>query len=55
MSLPRIVDRDQWLVAREELLAEEKALTSARDVLNAKRRDLPMVEVSPICSTGAGS
>ena len=29
MSLPRIVDRDEWLAARVELLEEEKALTAA--------------------------
>jgi predicted dithiol-disulfide oxidoreductase (DUF899 family) len=45
VSLPRIVDRKEWLAAREELLAEEKALTHARDALNTKRRELPMVEV----------
>jgi len=45
VSLPRIVDRKEWLAAREELLVEEKALTSARDALNTKRRELPMVEI----------
>jgi predicted dithiol-disulfide oxidoreductase (DUF899 family) len=45
MSLPRIVSRDEWLVARKELLAEEKAMTRARDALNTKRRELPMVKV----------
>jgi predicted dithiol-disulfide oxidoreductase (DUF899 family) len=33
------------LVARKELLAEEKALTRARDALSAQRRRLPMVEI----------
>ena len=46
MSLPRVVSREEWLVARKELLAEEKALTRARDALNAQRRRLPMVEVA---------
>jgi predicted dithiol-disulfide oxidoreductase (DUF899 family) len=46
VSLPRIVDRDEWLVARKELLEEEKALTRARDALNTKRRELPMVEIT---------
>ena len=43
MSLPKVVSRDEWLAARKELLAEEKAMTRARDALNAKRRHLPMV------------
>ena len=45
MSLPRVVSRDEWLVARKELLAEEKALTRARDALSAQRRRLPMVQI----------
>lgn len=45
MSLPEIVSRDQWLAARRELLRGEKALTQARDALNADRRRLPMVPV----------
>ena len=45
MSLPDIVSRDEWLVARKDLLAEEKALTRARDALSAQRRRLPMVEI----------
>ena len=45
MSLPDVVSRDEWLSARKELLAEEKALTRARDALNAKRRELPMVRI----------
>jgi predicted dithiol-disulfide oxidoreductase (DUF899 family) len=45
MSLPNIVSRDEWRNARIELLAEEKAMTRARDALSAKRRMLPMVRV----------
>ena len=45
MSLPEVVSRDEWLVARKELLAQEKAATRARDALNAQRRRLPMVEI----------
>ncbi|MFG2790884.1 DUF899 domain-containing protein [Streptomyces sp. NPDC048419] len=45
MSLPEIVSREQWRAARVELLAKEKAITRARDALNAERRRLPMVEV----------
>lgn len=45
MSLPEIVSRGEWRAARAELLLKEKAATRARDVLNAERRGLPMVEV----------
>jgi len=45
MSLPRIVPRGEWLAARKELLAEEKAMTRARDELNVRRRMLPMVRI----------
>jgi len=43
MSLPRIVDREEWLAARKELLAKEKDFTKKRDALNVERRNLPMV------------
>ncbi|MFJ8080461.1 DUF899 domain-containing protein [Streptomyces sp. NPDC096205] len=46
MSLPEIVSRAQWRARREELLLKEKVVTRARDVLNAERRRLPMVEVA---------
>ena len=45
MSLPDVVTQEQWRKARVELLAEEKAMTRARDALNTKRRELPMVRV----------
>ena len=45
MSLPEIVTPAAWISAREALLEKEKALTRARDDLNAERRRLPMVEV----------
>jgi predicted dithiol-disulfide oxidoreductase (DUF899 family) len=45
MSLPDVVSRDEWLVARKELLAREKELTRERDALNADRRRLPMVKI----------
>ena len=45
MSLPEIVTREQWQVARDELLLSEKKLTRQRDALNADRRRLPMVRV----------
>jgi predicted dithiol-disulfide oxidoreductase (DUF899 family) len=41
----RIATRDEWLVARKELLAKEKDLTRRRDALNTERRNLPMVEI----------
>jgi predicted dithiol-disulfide oxidoreductase (DUF899 family) len=45
MTLPPVVSREQWLEARKALLAEEKALTRARDALNERRRAIGMVEV----------
>ncbi|ALC81202.1 MULTISPECIES: DUF899 domain-containing protein [Bacillus] len=45
LQLPNVVSRDEWLVARKELLAKEKEFTKARDSLNAERRRLPMVEI----------
>ena len=45
MSLPQVVSPDAWLVARKELLAEEKAMTRARDALSIRRRELPMVKI----------
>lgn len=42
---PKVVSRAEWLAARKELLAEEKALTRSRDALAAKRRELPWVKV----------
>ena len=44
-NLPRAVSAAEWRAARVALLAEEKALTRARDELNRKRRELPMVRV----------
>jgi predicted dithiol-disulfide oxidoreductase (DUF899 family) len=46
MALPDIVSREEWRTARVALLEREKALTRARDELNADRRRLPMVEVA---------
>jgi predicted dithiol-disulfide oxidoreductase (DUF899 family) len=45
MSLPDVVSREEWLAARRQLLAREKELTRQRDVLNADRRRLPMVQI----------
>jgi predicted dithiol-disulfide oxidoreductase (DUF899 family) len=45
MSQPKVVNRDDWLVARKALLEKEKELTRANDALSAQRRQLPMVKV----------
>ncbi len=45
MADPTIVDRDTWLIARQNLLAAEKQFTRERDRLNASRRALPAVLV----------
>ena len=46
MELPQIVDEREWRCARVALLNEEKELSRVRDALNAKRRQLPMVEIT---------
>jgi predicted dithiol-disulfide oxidoreductase (DUF899 family) len=45
MSLPEIASKEEWLAARERLLAREKELTRRNDALNADRRRLPMVRI----------
>lgn len=45
MSNPNVVTADEWLQARLELLAEEKAFTRQRDALSRRRRELPWVRV----------
>ena len=45
MKRPAIVSRAEWLIARKELLAKEKAETRQRDEVAAARRGLPMVEI----------
>jgi len=45
VSLPKVASPLEWRAARVELLAEEKAMTRARDALNTKRRELPMVKI----------
>ena len=45
MNLSEVVSREDWVVARKELLAREKELTRQRDALSADRRRLPMVEI----------
>jgi predicted dithiol-disulfide oxidoreductase (DUF899 family) len=41
----RVVSHEEWLEARKDLLAEEKAFTHARDALSARRRALPWVKI----------
>jgi predicted dithiol-disulfide oxidoreductase (DUF899 family) len=45
MDTPTIVSQEEWLAAREQLLAEEKRLTRERDALAAKRRRMPWLAV----------
>jgi len=44
-NLPKIVSREEWQRARDQLMVKEKAATKARDALNAERRRLPMVRI----------
>jgi len=45
LNLPEVVTREEWLVARKQLLGREKELTRQRDQVNADRRRLPMVAI----------
>ncbi|MGQ0835618.1 MAG: DUF899 domain-containing protein [Gammaproteobacteria bacterium] len=42
----RIVSKEEWLQARKELLAKEKAHTRQHDALSTERRALPWVRVA---------
>jgi len=42
---PKIVSQEEWLAARERLLASEKQLTHQRDALAAERRRMPWMAV----------
>lgn len=42
---PTIVTPEQWLVARRELLREEKEFTRLQDRINERRRAMPWVKV----------
>jgi predicted dithiol-disulfide oxidoreductase (DUF899 family) len=42
---PKIVSREEWLVARKALLARERAMTHELDALRAERRRLPLVRI----------
>jgi predicted dithiol-disulfide oxidoreductase (DUF899 family) len=53
-AIPKVVSRDEWLVARKALLAKEKDLTRRSDAVSAERRRLPMVEIdTPYIFQGA--
>ena len=41
-SYPKVATREEWLAARKELLAREKASTREGDAVNGLRRRLPM-------------
>jgi predicted dithiol-disulfide oxidoreductase (DUF899 family) len=45
MQAHNIVSREQWIAARQALLAREKEFTRARDRLSAERRALPWVRI----------
>ncbi|MEV0130627.1 DUF899 domain-containing protein [Dactylosporangium sp. NPDC050688] len=42
---PDVVSREEWLAARRALLISEKEAVRAKDALNRRRRELPMVRV----------
>lgn len=42
---PKVVSREEWLIARKALLAREKEATHLRDAINAERLALPWVKV----------
>ncbi len=45
LNLPEVVSREAWLAARKALLTSEKEALRAKDALNTRRRELPMVRV----------
>jgi len=45
LAHPRIATNDEWLAARDTLLAHEKELTKHYDRVSAERRRLPMVKL----------
>ena len=45
MERHQIGTRDEWLAARKDLLAKEKAFTRTRDALAQERRTLPWVRI----------
>jgi predicted dithiol-disulfide oxidoreductase (DUF899 family) len=54
MNTHRIVAREEWYQARQELLAKEKEFTRIRDALSQQRRALPWTKVDKeYCFTGS--
>lgn len=49
---PQVVERAEWLAARESILAREKAHTHEGDALAAARRRLPVTAVPPVSVRG---
>jgi predicted dithiol-disulfide oxidoreductase (DUF899 family) len=45
METPKVVSHEEWLKARLELLAAEKALTRQRDALTRRRMAMPWERV----------
>ena len=45
MNPSKVVSRDEWLVARKDLLTREKELTRLRDEVSRHRRELPWVKI----------
>jgi len=45
LEKPQIVSQEEWLAARENLLAQEKQLTHQRDAMAAARRRMPWLAV----------
>ena len=43
IAMPKVVSRQEWQAARDDLLTREKEATRALDALAARRRRLPMV------------
>jgi predicted dithiol-disulfide oxidoreductase (DUF899 family) len=53
---PKVVTRQEWLIARKKLLAKEKEFTRQRDAISAQLRELPWVRVDKeyVFDTAAG-
>ena len=49
-----VVSREEWLAARKQHLAHEKAFTRERDKLSAERRALPWVLLSALLLVAQG-
>ena len=45
MENHKVVSREEWIEARQQLLAKEKEFTRLRDRLSQQRRDLPWVRI----------